>query len=74
MTRLLMAACLLAGCGSKSKPAATPDPAPTTTETPTETSPTEAGKVCDLDTPDSCPEGQTCTVPEGSPTRSGTCQ
>ena len=70
MTRILIISCFLLGCGSKAKPAPTtttaPDPAPTETQT--------AGKTCDLDTPGSCPEGQTCKVPDGQPTRTGTCE
>ena len=80
MMRALLLCGVLAGCGS-SKPAATTAEPTTTEPTTTDTTTTEptgsatgAPQTCDLDTPDSCPAGMTCKVPEGSPTRTGTCE
>jgi hypothetical protein len=39
-----------------------------------EFAPCPGGPACSLDGPNTCPAGTTCKVPEGLPTRNGTCQ
>ncbi|HEU4406883.1 MAG TPA: hypothetical protein VFS43_16570 [Polyangiaceae bacterium] len=65
------------GWGGTQPPPATAAPPPGATQAgqappPAGTEP--PGAVCSLDDPKSCPAGKTCSVPPGSPTRTGNCK